>query len=98
MTDHRPQVLKAAMWMIGAIISFSTMAVAGRSVEHHVNVFELMIYRSLVGVIILGAVAAARGRLADLAPHRLPLQGLRNIFHFTGQNLCDEAPGPVWVR
>ena len=87
MTEQRPQVLKAALWMIGAIVSFSAMAVVGRSVEHQVNVFELMIYRSLVGVIIVGAVAAARGRLADLAPHRLPLQGLRNIFHFTGQNL-----------
>jgi drug/metabolite transporter (DMT)-like permease len=87
MTAARPQVLKAALWMIGAIVSFSAMAVAGRSVEHQVNVFELMIYRSLVGVIIVAGVAALRGRLADLAPHRLPLQGLRNIFHFTGQNL-----------
>lgn len=87
MTAPRPQVLRAALWMIGAIVSFSAMAVAGRSVEHQVNVFELMIYRSLVGVIIVGAVAALRGRLADLAPRRLPLQGLRNIFHFTGQNL-----------
>lgn len=87
MTAPRPQVLRAALWMIGAIVSFSAMAVAGRSVEHQVNVFELMIYRSLVGVIIVGAAAALRGRLADLAPRRLPLQGLRNIFHFTGQNL-----------
>lgn len=87
MTAPRPQILKAALWMIGAIVSFSAMAVVGRAVEHEVNVFELMIYRSLVGAIIVGGVAAVRGRLADLAPRRLPMQGLRNIIHFTGQNL-----------
>ncbi|MBI1217739.1 MAG: EamA family transporter [Rhodobacteraceae bacterium] len=85
--EHRPHVLKAALWMTGAIASFSAMAVAGRMVEHQVNVFELMTYRSLVGMAIVALVAGLRGRLADLAPHRLQLHGLRNLCHFTGQNL-----------
>ncbi len=73
--------------MTGSIVSFSAMAVAGRAVQHSMTVFELMTWRSGVGLVIVGAIALMRGRLRDLPPQRLPLHILRNLSHFAGQNL-----------
>ena len=50
-------VFKAALWMSGAIASFSAMAVAGREVSFALDTFEIMLFRSIVGVLIVGGVA-----------------------------------------
>ena len=81
------QPLKAALWMIGAIVSFSAMAVAGRAVRATMDTFELMTWRSAVGVCIVLAVAVVRGRTADIRVRRMGLHLVRNLAHFTGQNL-----------
>lgn len=39
------ELRRAALWMLGAIVSFSAMAVAGRSVSIELDTFELMFYR-----------------------------------------------------
>ncbi|TMV56428.1 hypothetical protein FGG78_37595, partial [Thioclava sp. BHET1] len=49
--DGGPQVLKAALWMIGSITCFSAMAVAGRQVQSTLNTFELMTWRSVIGLV-----------------------------------------------
>ena len=36
------QPLRAALWMIGAIVAFSAMAVAGRAAALELNTVELM--------------------------------------------------------
>lgn len=79
--------LKAALWMTGAIVSFSTMAVAGRFVRVELDTFELMLYRSLVGVAIVLLVGGMAGTLGQITRRRMRLQLVRNISHFTGQNL-----------
>jgi hypothetical protein len=43
------QPVKAALWMLGAISSFTLMAVAGRAVQLELNSFELMFWRSFIG-------------------------------------------------
>ena len=43
----------AAYWMIGAMFSFSLMAVGGRELGGFLDTFEIMTYRSLVGVLIV---------------------------------------------
>ena len=45
----QPQPLKAAAWMMGAVVSFAAMAVAGRELQAEMNTFELMLYRSAIG-------------------------------------------------
>ena len=85
--DDRSQPLKAALWMTGAVVSFSSMAVAGREVSVELDTFELMMYRSLIGVVIVVAVGAYLGTLNQVRTDRLPLHLVRNIFHFAGQNL-----------
>ena len=51
----------AALWMIGSIGSFSTMAVAGRELSARFDTFEVMLYRSVIGVIIVLSLAWATG-------------------------------------
>ncbi len=79
--------LRAALWMIGAIGSFTSMAIAGRAVSSELDTFEIMFYRSLMGICIVVAVAARRGTLGQVSRAKFGLHLLRNIAHFTGQNL-----------
>lgn len=80
-------ILKAALWMVGAVASFSSMAVAGREVSDALDTFEIMTYRSLVGFLIVVAVLGVTGKWRHVATHRLRGHILRNLAHFTGQNL-----------
>ena len=45
--EGRP--LLALLWMIGASLSFTLLAIAGRSLSVEMNTFELMLYRSVIG-------------------------------------------------
>lgn len=80
-------VLRAAVWMLGAVASFSTMAVAGRAVSFELDTFEIMMYRSLVGFAIVLAVARLAGTLGQVSRRTPAMQLGRNLFHFAGQNL-----------
>jgi len=82
-----PPVLRAALWMIGAIGSFSAMAVAGREASFDLDTFEIMLYRSIVGVIIVFAILTLTGRWGQVTRRHPGLQIFRNLAHFSGQNL-----------
>ena len=85
MNQNRP--LLAAVWMTGSIFAFTAMAVAGRYVMVELDTFEVMTYRSLLGIAMVVLVAAASGTLRQVNTQNFGLHILRNIFHFTGQNL-----------
>jgi len=80
-------IFTAALWMMGAIASFSTMAVAGREVAVELDTFEIMMYRSLFGVLIVVGVGALAGTLRQINTQNMGLHVVRNLAHFTGQNL-----------
>jgi drug/metabolite transporter (DMT)-like permease len=80
-------VLRAGLWMSGAIVSFCAMAVAGRSLAAEIDTFEMMLYRSLIGIGLVLAVGGLLGRLGEINAQSLGLHAVRNVFHFTGQNL-----------
>ena len=102
---------RAALWMIGAIISFTSMAVAGRAISGQLDTFEIMLYRSIMGFGIVLAMAKSVGTLGEIDLKHFRLHLLRNIFHFTGQNLwffalpiiplaqlfALEFTSPIWV-
>lgn len=73
--------------MLGAIISFSSMAVAGRAVAVELDTFELMMYRSFIGIALVLSFATVFGTLKDIRAEKLGLHLGRNISHFAGQNL-----------
>lgn len=79
--------LRAALWMTGAIVSFSSMAVAGRMVRIELDTFELMFFRSLVGLTIVLVVGGFAGTLHQISLRHMGTHTVRNLFHFTGQNL-----------
>ena len=81
------QPLKAAFWMIGAMLSFSLMAISGRELAPELNTFEIMFFRSLIGLVIVVTIGALAGTLPQIKTDRLGLHVLRNTAHFTGQNL-----------
>jgi drug/metabolite transporter (DMT)-like permease len=103
--------LRAGIWMSGAIVSFSAMAVAGRTVSLDLDTFEIMMYRSLIGLVIVVTVAGACNTLTQISRNRLSLHLVRNLFHFAGQNLwfyaltviplaqvfALEFTSPIWV-
>ncbi|MCY1125696.1 DMT family transporter [Frigidibacter sp. RF13] len=83
--DHRP--IAAALWMGGSITGFCLVAVAGRALSTGLDTFEIMFYRSVVGVILVVALALATRQTEALRPRHLQTHVLRNLFHFAGQNL-----------
>lgn len=79
--------LRALAFMSGAVASFSAMAVAGREMRLDLDTFEIMTYRSAIGFLLVAGFGLLTGRLAEIRTRRLRLHGLRNIVHFTAQNL-----------
>lgn len=80
-------VLRAGLWMLGAVISFSSMAVAGRAVSFELDTFEIMMYRSIVGFIIVITLARLTGQTATITARSPGTHLIRNLSHFAGQNL-----------
>lgn len=78
---------KAALWMLGAVASFTSMAVAGREMASELDTFEIMMYRSLIGLAIVLTVGSVAGTLSQINRQRLGLHFIRNTSHFVGQNL-----------
>jgi drug/metabolite transporter (DMT)-like permease len=97
--------------MTGSIASFSAMAVAGREASSTLDTFEIMLFRSMVGVVIVCALAGVTGAWHQIKTDRLGTHLARNIAHFTGQNLwfyavtviplaqvfALEFTSPIWV-
>lgn len=82
----RSDPLFAAGWMLGALLSFTSMAVAGREISFELDTFQLMFYRSIIGLgVILAVASLSPGGLKQVRTRRLPLHITRNLFHFVGQ-------------
>ena len=79
--------IKATLFVMGAMLSFTVMAVMGREVGQDLQTFEIMTYRSVIGIILVVSIAFYAGTLHEVRTQRFGLHFLRNIFHFTGQNL-----------
>lgn len=74
--------------MVGTIISFTLMAISGRAIMEEINTFELMLYRSVIGLLIVSAFITASNRgFSQLKTGIFKQHLLRNTIHYTGQNL-----------
>ena len=79
--------IQAAIWMTGTIVSFSAMAVSGREISFELDTFEIMMYRSIIGLIIVLLLAKLFKTHPEISTQNLSLHFYRNLSHFTGQNL-----------
>ena len=107
----KSEPIKATVWMIGAMFSFSLMAVSGRELATNLNTFEIMLFRSIIGFLIVLAIGYFAKKFAEIKRDRLGLHLFRNLAHFSGQNLwflavasipfsqlfALEFSTPVWV-
>lgn len=81
MTRHN--AIRLVLWMSGALLSFSVIAISIRELAGTLNVLEILAIRSGSGVIVLLALAAIRPALRrQLAWRRMPLHIVRNTVHF----------------
>src|SRR6056297_943417 len=85
--DHPANTVRAAFRMIGSIASFSLMAISGRAVSFELDTFEIMMFRSCVGLFIVIVVAGATGAWRQITTRTPGLHLIRNVAHFSGQNL-----------
>lgn len=76
--------LRGVLWMSGAVLSFSAMAIAARELLAHMGAFQILFVRSVVMLAIV-LVIVAQAKDAVTATRRLPLHALRNLVHFGGQ-------------
>lgn len=82
-TNH---VGRVVLWMSGALLSFSMMAVSVRELSGVFNVFEILVFRSASGVSFLLLLAALKPDLRPLLfTRRIGLHGLRNVVNFSAQ-------------
>ena len=73
--------------MVGSIVSFTCIAIAGRAVSDTLDTFEIMTFRSLIGLIIVAILLTFTRSWKDINTARLKDHIIRNAAHFTGQNL-----------
>jgi drug/metabolite transporter (DMT)-like permease len=82
------QLLRVVLWMTGALLSFSAMAVSIRALAGTLTVMEILAVRSGLGLIVMAGLAAVRPELrATIVTPRIVLHLVRNTVHLGGQYL-----------
>jgi drug/metabolite transporter (DMT)-like permease len=75
-------IVRVVLWMSGALLSFSAMAVSVRVLAATLGVMEILALRAGLGLMVMAALAAVRADLrATINCRHLPLQLLRNTVH-----------------
>ena len=102
--------LRAVLWMTGAVLSFSLMAISVRELQRHMGVPQILFLRTLVTFLLVLAVLPRIG-IAPLHTRRFSGHLARSAFHLGGQTCWMYAIGalplatvfaieftmPVWV-
>jgi drug/metabolite transporter (DMT)-like permease len=76
--------IRAAPWMFGALVSFMAMAVAGRQLSVELTTFQILFFRSLVGLVVV-VVLLQRSGWAQVRTTVFGRHLVRNLTHFSGQ-------------
>jgi drug/metabolite transporter (DMT)-like permease len=74
----------ASIWMLGTLLSFMTMAIAGRELSSELNTFQILLFRSIVGLLILVVYLQFKGWYL-VKTQALSTHVWRNLAHFGGQ-------------
>ena len=85
MITHK--LARVVLWMVGALLSFSVMAVSIRELaKAGLSIFEILAIRSGVALVVLLILLVARPQLRMHAlPRRMSLNLLRNTVHYGSQ-------------
>jgi drug/metabolite transporter (DMT)-like permease len=80
-------LVRVVLWMIGALLSFSVMAVSIRELSRYgLNIFEILAIRSGGALLVLLLMLAVRADLRPyVRPRRIGLNLIRNVVHYISQ-------------
>jgi drug/metabolite transporter (DMT)-like permease len=79
-------LFRVVLWMTGALLSFSAMAVSIRELAATLSIMEILAVRSGFGLVVMAGLTAARADLrATIFTRQLPLHFFRNLVHLGSQ-------------
>lgn len=76
-------ITRAALWMVGALTSFTVMALAARELSAELNTFQILFFRSAIGLVVIAWLV--RRRLELLRTPQFGTHVMRNLAHYCGQ-------------
>lgn len=82
--NYKHPIINAALWMTGTLVSFIGMALGGRELSIEPHSFQILFFRSLIGLFILCLILLNNGWHL-IKTRYFSLHVLRNISHFGGQ-------------
>lgn len=77
-------IVLAGLWMSGALVSFLLMAIAGRELSAELNTFQILFFRSVIGLFFISTILCWSG-WAQVKTQKFSLHFIRNIAHYVGQ-------------
>jgi drug/metabolite transporter (DMT)-like permease len=80
-----PSIPHAAAWMAGWLTLMVVIAVAGREATRELSVFQIMLMRSVLGMVLLWPLVHAAGGLSAMRTQRVPQHVARNVVHYAAQ-------------
>jgi drug/metabolite transporter (DMT)-like permease len=84
MKPARNHAVIAALWMSGTLVSFMAMAIGGRQLSGQLTTFQILFFRSIIGLLIISFLVWRSDRKQIFTSH-FRIHALRNIAHFGGQ-------------
>jgi len=83
-----PNLVRAVLWMIGTLLSFSAMAVSVRGLAGVFSIPEILTIRSSIGLLILSSIALVTPSLwKQITLRRIGMHLARNSIHLGSQYL-----------
>ena len=79
-----PPTFRAVLWYCGTMAGFAGMVIAARDLWHSMSVFEILAFRSFIGVVVV-LPFVMRGGLAGWATPNIKMHGLRAVVQLGGQ-------------
>jgi len=77
--------MSVVLWMMGALVSFCLMAVGARELVGEIATFQILFFRSLIGLMVISLIILKTKQLSLFSTKRTKLHIGRNVFHFGGQ-------------
>ncbi|MEC7490220.1 MAG: DMT family transporter [Pseudomonadota bacterium] len=79
-----PQLFQAVLWFCGTMIGFAGMAISARELFTTMSTFEILFFRSLIGVIVI-LPFILKNRLRDLRTGKFRYHGFRALVQYSAQ-------------
>lgn len=85
--NQEQSIGKAALWMGGWLALMLTMTVAGREAAREIDVFQLMVLRSMIGLVMLSPLVMLAGGFRSVRTTAFRQHVGRNVVHYGAQYL-----------